>query len=305
MYRDNGGYQLVVPVSIAGINIEIRLNDVIRQDGSECAVSPHNHGAFQLKYIASGRALHVVDGEQIRTAQGNLLVIPPRSIHYETVDKNCSDLVQYSLFLHVKAPLDTAAESTRAAYERAVDFLTGIEVIKNASIFLPILESISREIRHKQDGFFNYLQGMCLALVVELLRFADEEHRLLGQEEIKYTDTWRRKLNSFFYDGYMNDIKLQDLADTINVSRRHASRIVFREYGVTYAKKLMEVRLEQAKYKLTHTDLDLRTISQVCGFQSCSYFTTAFKKNVGMTPTDYRASTSHSREAQSTPLLKK
>ena len=297
-HNNNGGYQLAIPLNIAGINAEIRLYDVIRKDGKDCVASPHNHSEFQIKYTARGRALHVIDGEQIRTSAGNLLVIPPRSIHYESVDKNCADLVQYSLFLHIKTPLETASDTVRATYERAVDFLTGVDVIKNATVLLPLFESIAREMRDRKDGFFNYLQGACLSFFVELFRFADAEHSLFRGEEIKHTDTWRRKLNAFFYEGYMNDIMLQDLANTINVSRRHASRIVYREYGVTYAKKLMEVRLEQAKYKLTYTDLDLRTISRDSGFRSCSYFTTAFKKNVGMTPTEYRESTARVRETE-------
>ena len=304
MFEDINNYQIVIPINLGNLNFEVRLNDVIRREWNECVCPPHNHGAYQLKYFARGKSSQVINKTEVSTSAGNLIIVPPRVIHYTTEKKVSEDLVQYSLFLYVKPPLDTAPTEAKVASENVISFLNTAGIIKNASPLAPLLENMDREVESKKDGCFHYLQGMSTSLLVEILRFSHDK-KTLPEEQVKYTDTWRRKLNAFFYDGYMNDIKLQDLADTICVSRRHASRIVFKEYGVTYAKKLMEVRLEQAKYQLTYTEKDLRTISAECGFQSCSYFTTAFKKNVGMTPTEYRMYVSSGTELATVPPPRK
>ncbi|MBR7099254.1 MAG: helix-turn-helix transcriptional regulator, partial [Clostridia bacterium] len=88
---------------------------------------------------------------------------------------------------------------------------------------------------------------------------------------------------------------LTDLAEAINVSPRQMSRILLREFGMNFVTKLTEMRLQQVKYQLTHTEKSIHQISIDCGFPSYSYFSTCFRKNVGMTPSHYRQSADHTK----------
>jgi two-component system response regulator YesN len=48
------------------------------------------------------------------------------------------------------------------------------------------------------------------------------------------------------------------------------------------------LRIDKAKHLLETTALSLSEISEMTGFTSQSYFSTAFKTSVGMTPSQYK-----------------
>jgi LacI family transcriptional regulator len=60
--------------------------------------------------------------------------------------------------------------------------------------------------------------------------------------------------------------------------------------GVTPAKMLREVRLEEACRLLRETSLTIEQIVEKCGFGSASYFSQVFRRTKNMTPTRYRLS---------------
>jgi AraC-like DNA-binding protein len=47
--------------------------------------------------------------------------------------------------------------------------------------------------------------------------------------------------------------------------------------------------MERARELLRHTDLSIINISLECGYGNPAHFATAFRRSVGMSPSDYRA----------------
>ena len=47
-------------------------------------------------------------------------------------------------------------------------------------------------------------------------------------------------------------------------------------------------RIARAKYLLRHTEMSMGEIQAVCGFESPSYFSRAFKAELDTTPSEYR-----------------
>jgi len=288
-------FSMNIPVSLGHLKLTFLVAETMMSEGcSNYYPGAHNHGDYELRYVAKGNSVQHIEGEKIETTAGDLLLILPRKYHFQLADAITENLVQYSIRFSIKPPLDSSSTASKRSYSEIIELLSENERLKDEEFILrPLFERISKEILEKQYGYFNYLQALCSTLMIEFIRLSKKTAKnLLHSEELKYTGYWRNKIDRFFYRGYMNNIKLQDLADAIKVSRRHASRLVQREFGVTYVAKLMEVRLEQAKYQLAYTDKDLFSISVGCGFSSYSYFTTCFKKATGMTPSEYRAKNS-------------
>ena len=69
-------------------------------------------------------------------------------------------------------------------------------------------------------------------------------------------------------------------------------RRIFKEYtGFAPAQYILELKIGKAKELLTHTALSCQEIAYETGFETPSYFNTAFRKRVRMTPKAYRAMT--------------
>ena len=94
---------------------------------------------------------------------------------------------------------------------------------------------------------------------------------------------------------FMQDISIADIAQACACSQSTVSHL-FRQYtGEPVKKYIAGLRMAQAKKLLETSDLPVSTVAQMCGFSNINYFPTAFKKQTGVSPTEYRAYRSTSR----------
>lgn len=96
---------------------------------------------------------------------------------------------------------------------------------------------------------------------------------------------------AFINEHFSQDLSLRDMADKMNVSPYHFTRIFARETGFTPYQYLINTRISAAKFLLKSTDFSVKDIGFSTGFHSESSFCSAFKKWAGVTPTHYRKDT--------------
>jgi transcriptional regulator GlxA family with amidase domain len=108
-----------------------------------------------------------------------------------------------------------------------------------------------------------------------------------------------RDLADAYYD---KPLDLADLARAANVSERHFSRSFKRAYGETPYQYLLSRRLERARHLLRTTDLQVAEVCLEVGFTSVGSFTTTFRREVGITPGDYRRLSTGKSESEQVPL---
>lgn len=81
---------------------------------------------------------------------------------------------------------------------------------------------------------------------------------------------------------------IQDICDSMGISRAYFHRIYTAAFGTTCIQDVIASRLACAKRLLETTDNAVSAISQQCGFETEVYFMRQFKRHVGMPPTMYR-----------------
>jgi AraC-like DNA-binding protein len=88
------------------------------------------------------------------------------------------------------------------------------------------------------------------------------------------------------------ELSLEDLATKTDIPQRYLSQVVNEHFEKNFFDFVNSFRIEEAKRLLSDRTLDLR-ISEVMydsGFNSKSTFNAVFKKNIGMTPSEFRKS---------------
>lgn len=85
------------------------------------------------------------------------------------------------------------------------------------------------------------------------------------------------------------DISLNEVAGRVNHSPSHFSAVFSQETGTTFKEYLTEIRLRRAKELLRTTSLRSSEIAYRVGYGDPHYFSYVFRKNTGLTPTDFRA----------------
>ncbi len=87
------------------------------------------------------------------------------------------------------------------------------------------------------------------------------------------------------------NLKSSDVAKKIQLTTHQFSQLLNDNLGKNFASFVNEYRIEEAKKKLlSNSSFTLEAIAYECGFNSKSTFYTAFKKIVGITPSQFKSS---------------
>ncbi len=97
-----------------------------------------------------------------------------------------------------------------------------------------------------------------------------------------------RRTQEYIAHHFASNIKIDDIAEFIDISKAYLQRI-FHEYtGTTILKTINSVRVERAKQLLMSTSLSVKQICGQSGFRNSQHFIYEFKNTVGVTPSDFR-----------------
>lgn len=86
-----------------------------------------------------------------------------------------------------------------------------------------------------------------------------------------------------------SDLSLEELASLIHISPFYLSKIFKREMGQNFIDYLTGIRIRKAKEFLADPLLTVKDVCYRTGYKDPNYFARVFKKNCGITPTDYQA----------------
>ena len=131
------------------------------------------------------------------------------------------------------------------------------------------------------------LEAMAAAASGELLESADNYDKaavLMG------------KVKKYLQHNYMMyDISLDSVSAILNLNASYFSSLFKRTFQVNFLDYLTELRMDAAKELLRDPQRSTAEVANMVGYESANYFTRAFKKKVGMTPTEYRRGAAQGR----------
>ena len=97
-----------------------------------------------------------------------------------------------------------------------------------------------------------------------------------------------RNAKKYIEDHYDKDISLDDVSRVVNISPYYFSKVFKEESGLNFIEYLTNIRIDKAKELLENSNLSIKEICVSCGYTDPNYFSRSFKKNVGVTPTEYK-----------------
>jgi two-component system response regulator YesN len=94
---------------------------------------------------------------------------------------------------------------------------------------------------------------------------------------------------SYIAAHYGEQISLEDAAAYAGISPAHLSRLFSVETGTTFSHQLAQHRITRACKELREGKRSIKEISALCGYPDANYFSRAFKKLLGLTPSEWKS----------------
>jgi len=137
----------------------------------------------------------------------------------------------------------------------------------------------------------NYLTGKLMKLKVEELIYLLSKEKLFPNfiSQIDF-DLIRDDdlLDKTVKCNLFNPINIEEFAFLCNMSLSTFQRKFKNRYNTSPAKYIEKQRVEKAKLILSKTTCSITDVCYQVGFESLSHFSKVFKKNCGVSPSDYR-----------------
>ncbi len=109
-----------------------------------------------------------------------------------------------------------------------------------------------------------------------------------ASRNLQDADSYVGMAQEYIRTYFSSNISLRDICREIHVSPFHFIRTFMKKTGMTPHKYLLSVRMEKAKELLMAGRHSVAETAMLCGYNSISNFSVAFKNTVGISPSDYK-----------------
>jgi two-component system response regulator YesN len=108
------------------------------------------------------------------------------------------------------------------------------------------------------------------------------------QSKEKQSSSSVERAKAYIAEKFNKDISLDDVSKEVDISPYYFSKLFKEETGENFIEYLTAVRINKAKQLIAGSDMSMKEICTEVGYSDPNYFSRIFKKNVGVTPTEYK-----------------
>lgn len=283
-WSENSSSQFSAPITPRQKNIILQNLQNPAGEGSCCFESEHT-----LFISLAPRPIEYVQVQDGKTytglyQRGDILITPantPLFVRWED-EENCLQIQLNSQFIKAIAGQTLNGDPDR------IELLPAFQVRDSQLEAIAMMLFAEFQQQHFDNGL--YLDSLTNVLAVNLLRHHTASKPRLPIYEGGLPPRQLSKVLNYI-DAYLDkNIKLADLAQLLDMSPFHFSRLFKQSIGMTPHQYLSQQRVERAKELLKKTDRLIIDIALECGFSSHSHLSKQFRQITGITPKAYRLS---------------
>ena len=231
---------------------------------------------YCIHYILSGSGYYTVGKMSRRLSQGDAFILYPGVEVQYHADKEEPWEYGWAGFMGADA----------ASIIRNTAFTKDTPYILKGKIPEEEIRNGLEQIYHVKGNTYEAAVAMAGALYSLLSVFM---HYGGGENPEKDLQTiYVEKAEKYIETNYSYPVTVEDVAAYVGISRSHLFRSFQAYMGKSPKEYLSEYRIKQACHLLKETDLSVSAIAYSVGFENNLYFSKAFKKQKGTSPSEYR-----------------
>lgn len=106
--------------------------------------------------------------------------------------------------------------------------------------------------------------------------------------KVSYKDEIVKKSKLYVKENIEGEITLNVVAQYLNISKNYFCSMFKQETGINFLNYIVQQKIERAKKMLIEENMKVYEVSERLGYNDTTYFSKLFKRNVGVTPQEYK-----------------
>lgn len=231
----------------------------------------------EVIFVTEGVLYITINGVKYTVTKGEFLVCPPSCYQEGNKQSICS-----FYWLHFWTE-NMKIVSKEYITENVISLPIQGE-IQNFEKIIVMLKQLQDGIRsYRDERLNNYLTTAILC------EFHNQCHKnsVKTKKETSHEQIYNDILD--YIKWYRNtNLKVIDIANHFGYNEKYLSHLFHTIKGVSLKQYILQEKMELAKYILVDTNDTVASVAEQLGFRDSHNFMKAFKKQVGLTPTEYR-----------------
>lgn len=234
------------------------------------SVSPHIHNFYQLYYVREGSSNYCANQQEYLLNHGDCMLVKP-------------GVLREVINIHKKVNYVVIGFEVEGVY--IPDFT--IEKIHLGPNLKQDADLLMQEVE-KPSFYYSsvLLHTMLNRIVLELYQIL--EAKVHGVNKYRQKKELVEAVDQYLALNLANPISRADVSGYSGYSPVHVARLFKGVMGKTIVERLTELRLQESERLLVNSDIPITEIALSVGFNSFSHFTQLFKRNTGLSPSEYR-----------------
>ncbi len=233
----------------------------------------HSHFFSEIFYNTGGSGEFIIEDRHIVVEKGDVVYISPNIEHTEL--SSYTNPLEYFV-------IGADGVSFLSDHHQPIPYLKFKDSLRQLIYYF---YQGHDEFSHPQKNS----QLIVGNLVNTLLLLIERDQSItLKHEKTTMVNPESALIKNYIDIHFKEGLTLDSLASHFHVNKYHLSHVFKKDYHVAPIKYLNKVRVENVKFLLASTNYSILKIATINGFTSQSYLAQMFKKEVGISPVDYR-----------------
>ena len=132
------------------------------------------------------------------------------------------------------------------------------------------------------DDAFNYIK-----------KVAENIFELLSSKKADKNELIVKTIKEYINNNISESLTLAKISEIVCYNKSYVSRMFKQVSGMGLSEYINQIRLEKAKELLVTTNIPIQSIATKTGFDTSQYFSSVFKKALGLSPKEFRSINNH------------
>ncbi len=248
--------------------------------------SYHWHFDYELLLVLKGSVYLNIWPETCIVNEGNIILVNSKAVHglRKTNQENIC------LFIQLKKDLFEYWQNKNQSFRFYLNSVTDdVKMKVPYSKFVRTAALIGLECSGKNIYDLYRMQALIYNLIADLFEYAQYDIRQYAENSIITEESdILLKIIEFIEENLYEENITEALCHNIGMSEKTLYRFLKMHTNMTVKVIAISIKLEKAQYLLTTTKKTIDVIAQESGFGSDSSFYRIFRKEIGVTPKEYR-----------------
>ena len=234
---------------------------------------------YVMHYIVSGRGTYSVGGNVYTLGAGDIFVVCPNTEAIWKPDQGNPWEYLWISFTGLNAE----------NYMRRCNISPTSPVIRNNEPKIHEFFLMLEEVSVTNPARDLKILSITYNIFSELIRSYFEKNQLDAGKNNRHAKTYIAKATYYIHEHYSEEITLHSLAVLLGLTETYVSHLFKKELNLTFSAYLSMFRITKASNLMAETDLSIREIAEEVGYRDSLYFSRAFRKYMGQSPSEFRS----------------